>query len=87
MLEVTGLTSVLHISSVDEVVEMFCTPSRVIEYLDHAGLSSSFGGPVLITNSFFNMARNNLKTSTCKILYPLLTRSIQSHVDDLTWCQ
>jgi len=47
MLEVTGLTSVLHISSVDEVVEMFCTPPRVIEYLDHAGLRSFFGGPVL----------------------------------------
>src|SRR5215472_7677396 len=36
MLEVTGLTSVLHISSVDDVIAMFCNSHRVIENADRA---------------------------------------------------
>ena len=36
MLEVTGLTSVLHVSSVDDVIEMFCTSHRAIENVDRA---------------------------------------------------
>ena len=36
MLEVTGLTSVLHISSVDDVIEMFCTSHHAIENVDRA---------------------------------------------------
>jgi anti-anti-sigma factor len=31
MLEVTGLTSVLHVSSVDDVIGMFCTSHHAIE--------------------------------------------------------
>lgn len=34
MLEVTGLTSVLHVSSVDELIEMFCDAHGVIENAD-----------------------------------------------------
>ena len=36
MLEVTGLTSVLHVSSVYEVIEMFCTSHNLIENVDRA---------------------------------------------------
>jgi hypothetical protein len=36
MLEVTGLTSVLHVSSVDDVIEMFCTSHHAIENSDRA---------------------------------------------------
>jgi anti-anti-sigma factor len=36
MLEVTGLTSVLHVSSVDDVIEMFCTSHHAIETVDRA---------------------------------------------------
>jgi anti-anti-sigma factor len=36
MLEVTGLTSVLHVSSVDDVIEMFCTSHHAIEDMDRA---------------------------------------------------
>jgi anti-anti-sigma factor len=36
MLEVTGLTSVLHVSSVDDVIEMFCTSHHAIENVDRA---------------------------------------------------
>lgn len=31
MLEVTALTSVLHVSSVDDVIDMFCNSHRVME--------------------------------------------------------
>ena len=34
MLEVTGLTSALHVSSVDDVIEMFCTSHHAIENVD-----------------------------------------------------
>ena len=34
MLEVTGLTSVLHIPSVSDVIEMFCTSHHAIENVD-----------------------------------------------------
>ena len=34
ILEVTGLTSVLHVSSVDDVIEMFCTSQRAIANVD-----------------------------------------------------
>jgi anti-anti-sigma factor len=36
MLELTGLASVFHISSVDDVVEIFCCPDRAIENIDRA---------------------------------------------------
>ena len=36
ILEVTGLTSVLHVSSVDDVIEMFCTSHHAIENVDRA---------------------------------------------------
>jgi anti-anti-sigma factor len=36
MLEVTRLTSVLHVSSVDDLVEMFCNSHRVNENADRA---------------------------------------------------
>jgi anti-anti-sigma factor len=36
MLEVTGLKSVLHVSSVDDVIEMFCPSHHAIENLDLA---------------------------------------------------
>jgi len=36
MLELTGLTSVLHVSSVDDVIEMFCPSHHAIENLDLA---------------------------------------------------
>ena len=36
MLEVTGLTSVLHVSSVEVVIEMFRTSHHVIENVDRA---------------------------------------------------
>ena len=36
MLEVTGLTSLLHVSSVDDVVEMFCTSHHALENVDRA---------------------------------------------------
>lgn len=36
MLELTGLASVLHISSVDDVVEIFCDSDRPIENVDRA---------------------------------------------------
>ena len=36
MLELTGLTSVFHISSVEEVIEMFCCPDRAIENIERA---------------------------------------------------
>ena len=36
MLELTGLTSVFHISSVDDVIEIFCCPDRVIENMERA---------------------------------------------------
>ena len=36
MLERTGLTSVLHISSVEDVVEMFCSSNRPIESVGRA---------------------------------------------------
>jgi anti-anti-sigma factor len=36
MLEVTGLTSVLHVSSVDDLIEMFCNSQRVVENVDRA---------------------------------------------------
>src|SRR5215467_14377508 len=36
ILEVTGLTSALHVSSVDNVIEMFCTSHRAIENVDRA---------------------------------------------------
>lgn len=36
MLEVTELTSVLHVSSVDDVIEMFCTSPRAIENVNRA---------------------------------------------------
>src|SRR4029077_12162224 len=36
MLELTGLTSVLHISSVAEVIQMFCDSDRAIENVDRA---------------------------------------------------
>ena len=36
MLEVTGLTSVLHVSSVNCVIEMFCTSHHVIEKASRA---------------------------------------------------
>ena len=36
MLEVTRLTSVLHVSCVDDVIEMFCTSCHAIENVDCA---------------------------------------------------
>lgn len=36
MLELTGLTSVFHISSVDDLVEIFCCPDRAIENIERA---------------------------------------------------
>jgi hypothetical protein len=36
LLERTGLTSVLHVSSVDDVIEIFCTPDCTIENVDRA---------------------------------------------------
>jgi anti-anti-sigma factor len=36
MLELTGLTSVLHISSVDDVIEMFCNSDRAIKNVNRA---------------------------------------------------
>ena len=36
MLEVTGLISVLHISSIDDLVEMYCNSHSVIENADRA---------------------------------------------------
>jgi len=36
MLEVTGLTSVLHFSSVDDLIEMFCNSHRALENADRA---------------------------------------------------
>ena len=36
MLEVTGLASVLHISSVDDLIEIFCTSERAIENMHRA---------------------------------------------------
>jgi len=36
MLEVTELTSVLHVSSVDDVIEMFCTSHHAIENVSRA---------------------------------------------------
>lgn len=36
MLEVTGLTSVLHVSSIRDVIEMFCIAHHVIEKANHA---------------------------------------------------
>ena len=35
MLELTGLTSVFHISSVDDVIEIFCCPDRAIENIEN----------------------------------------------------
>ena len=35
MLELTGLTSVFHISSVNDVIEMFCSPDRAIENIEN----------------------------------------------------
>lgn len=35
-LELTGLTSVLHISSVDDLIDMFCNSVRAIENVDRA---------------------------------------------------
>ena len=35
MLELTGLTSVFHISSVDDVIEIFCGPDRAIENIEN----------------------------------------------------
>ena len=36
MLEVTRLTSVLHVSSVDDIIEIFCTSRHAIENVDRA---------------------------------------------------
>lgn len=36
LLELTGLTSVLHISSVDDVAQIFCTSEHEIENVDRA---------------------------------------------------
>ena len=36
VLELTGLTSVLHISSLDDVIEMFCNSDRSIDNVDRA---------------------------------------------------
>jgi anti-anti-sigma factor len=36
MLELTGLTSVLHISSVDDVIEMFCNSGHTIKNVSRA---------------------------------------------------
>lgn len=36
MLELTGLTSVLHISSVDDVIEMFCNSDHPIKNVNRA---------------------------------------------------
>jgi anti-anti-sigma factor len=36
MLEVTGLTSVLHISSIDDLIQIFCTSDRAIEHVERA---------------------------------------------------
>jgi anti-anti-sigma factor len=36
LLERTGLTSVLHVSSVDDVIEIFCNPDCTIENVDRA---------------------------------------------------
>ena len=36
MLELTGLTSVFHISSVDDVVDIFCCPDRAMENIERA---------------------------------------------------
>jgi len=36
MLEVTELTSVLHVSSVDDVIEMFCTSHHAIQNVNRA---------------------------------------------------
>jgi len=36
MLELTGLTSVFHISSVDDVIEIFCCPDRAIDNMERA---------------------------------------------------
>ena len=37
MLELTGLTSVLHISSVEDVIQIFCSGDRAIENANAAG--------------------------------------------------
>ena len=36
MLELTGLTSVFHISSVDDVIQIFCCPDLAIENMERA---------------------------------------------------
>ena len=36
MLELTGLTSVFHISSVDDVIQIFCFPDLAIENMERA---------------------------------------------------
>lgn len=36
ILDLTGLTSVLHVSSLDEVIEMFCSVDRTIENVQGA---------------------------------------------------
>lgn len=36
MLELTGLTSVFHISSVDDIIEIFCCPDRALENMQRA---------------------------------------------------
>jgi anti-anti-sigma factor len=36
MLELTGLTSVLHISSVDDIIQIFCDSDRAIKNADRA---------------------------------------------------
>jgi anti-anti-sigma factor len=36
MLELTGLTSVFHISSVDDVIDIFCRPDRALEHMERA---------------------------------------------------
>jgi anti-anti-sigma factor len=38
MLELTGLTTVLHISSVDDVIDMFCDSDRAIQNVDRAAV-------------------------------------------------
>ena len=36
ILDLTGLTSVLHLSSVDDVIQIFCTSDLAIEHVDRA---------------------------------------------------
>jgi anti-anti-sigma factor len=36
MLELTGLTSVLHVSSLDDVIQLLCNSDRAIENVDRA---------------------------------------------------